>query len=484
MKISIAMCAMAALAATASAAPDKDKGKIPITTSSEEARQLFIKGRDLSERLRATDAHALFQQAIAKDGSFAIAYLNAATSSGSTAEFFAGLARAVALVDKASPGEALLIKATDAGAKGDVAHQKEYLEKLAKQYPNDERALQPLANYYFGRQDYTASIGVFEKVVKINPAFSQPYNQLGYAYRFTGKPQQAEKAFQKYIELIPDDPNPYDSYAELLMELGRFDESIKSYEKALALDKNFIASYVGIGNNQMFLGRGDDARKTFGKLAAISRNDGEKRQAIFWTSVAYLHESQWDKALAEVDKLMAISNAGKDLATVAADHNFAGQILIEAGRLDAAAARFKQQLETIEKAEVPAEVKETARRNAPVSEIRIALLKNDLATAKTKVAAFGTAVAAKKLPFEVRQHHELVGLVAIAEKKFAVAAAELAKANQRDPRVLYWQAVALQGAGNAKAAKAMAAKAADFNALGANYAYVRAKAKALLVAAK
>ena len=50
----------------------------------------------------------------------------------------------------------------------------------------------------------------YEKATTINPSFSQPYNQLGYAYRFIEKFNDAENAFKKYIELIPGDPNPYD----------------------------------------------------------------------------------------------------------------------------------------------------------------------------------------------------------------------------------------------------------------------------------
>src|SRR5262249_51599974 len=91
-------------------------------------------------------------------------------------------------------------------------------------------------------QDYPAAIAAYQKATSINPSFSQPYNQMGYAYRFLGKYAEAEQAFKKYIELIPNDPNPYDSYAELLMKTGRFDESIKNYEKALSIDPNFMSS--------------------------------------------------------------------------------------------------------------------------------------------------------------------------------------------------------------------------------------------------
>ena len=49
--------------------------KIPITTSSDEARTLYLKGRDLAEKLRATDARRLYEQAVAKDPNFALGYV-------------------------------------------------------------------------------------------------------------------------------------------------------------------------------------------------------------------------------------------------------------------------------------------------------------------------------------------------------------------------------------------------------------------------
>jgi len=54
--------------------------KIPITTSSNEARKLYLEGRDLLEKLRATDARHLFEQAAAKDPNFALAYVGLANT--------------------------------------------------------------------------------------------------------------------------------------------------------------------------------------------------------------------------------------------------------------------------------------------------------------------------------------------------------------------------------------------------------------------
>ena len=179
-------------------------------------------------------------------------------------------------------------------------------------------------------------------------------------------------------------------------------------------------------------------------------------------------------------ELATVAEAQKDGASLSADLNLMGNILLEAGQPDAALAKFAQQIEVIGKADVPVEVKEAARRNALFSEARVALAKNDLATAKARATAYGTQVAVKKVPFEVRQHHELLGQIALQEKNPATAAAELEQANQQDPRVLYLLAMALQAKGDGPKARVIGAKAAEFNGLAVNYAYVRTKARELL----
>jgi tetratricopeptide (TPR) repeat protein len=454
--------------------------KIPITTSSEEARRAYLQGRDLFEKLRGADARPLFEQAAAKDPSFALAQVGLANTAPTAKDFFASLERAVALADKASPSERLVICSLEAGAKGDVARQKDCLTKLVAAHPDDERAHNLMGAYYFGRQEWEQGVAEYVKATSINPQFSQPYNQMGYAYRFLGKYPDAERAFKKYIELIPSDPNPYDSYAELLMKMGRFEDSIQNYEKALTLDRNFVASYIGIGNNRVFMGQPEEARKALARLAAVARNDGERRQALFWTAMSEVHQGATDQALADVKKMAAIAEAQKDLAALSGDQNLMGDILLEAGRVDEAAAKYQEQIASIDKASVPAEVKEATRRQNLFDEARVALAKKDLSGAKAKAAAYATAVAAKKIPFEMRQQRELAGRIALEEKQYAAAVAELQQANQQDPRVLYLLAVAYQGQGNAPKAREVGSAAADFNALSQTYGFVRGKAKAML----
>src|SRR5438045_4833550 len=123
-----------------SASPDSQNGKIPITTSYEEARKEFLAGRDVFEKLLAQESLKHFDKAIALDPNFASAELARANSAPTAKDFFAHLNKAVSLADKVSEGEKLLILANQAGANGRPAEQKQLLDKLAAAYPEDGHA--------------------------------------------------------------------------------------------------------------------------------------------------------------------------------------------------------------------------------------------------------------------------------------------------------------------------------------------------------
>ena len=456
------------------------KNKVPITTASKKALKEFIAGRDLAEKLRATDARAHFSAAANEDPSFALAYVGLANTAPTAAEFFDAVRRATGLVDKVSAGEAHVIRSLEAAMNGHPDEQLEHLTALVEAYPDDERARFLLGLFYFNRQEWPRAAAECRRSTELNPEFSQPYNQLGYALRFMQDYAGAEKAFTKYIELIPDEPNPYDSYAELLMTTGRFRESIAQYQKALSLNPNFANSYIGIGNDYIFLGEAVQARNSFTTLGFIARNEGEKRTAHLWTAISYIHEGKTAKALEEVERMDEIAKRADDRFSMAADLNLMGNILLEAGRPDEALARFAKAVETAQTAIVTAEVKGAARRNHLFNAGRVAIARKDLAAAAAAAEQYQRQVDERKLPFEVRQSHELAGLIALAGGEFPAAVGELEQANQQDPRVLFNLSSAYAGAGNADAARKMLARAANYNAFSLNYAFVRTRALAML----
>ena len=115
-------------------APKRTK-KIPITTSSKEAKQAYLQGRDLAEKLRNQDARPYFLAAMDKDPDFALAHLGILQAAISAKEFFNHLNKAVALADKVSEGEKLMIEAFNAGVDGFPVLAKEKGKKLVQLLP-------------------------------------------------------------------------------------------------------------------------------------------------------------------------------------------------------------------------------------------------------------------------------------------------------------------------------------------------------------
>src|SRR5215469_1395582 len=130
-------CSKMSVSGNTSASSDAEK--VPITTKSNEARAEFLQGRALSEKLLAHDSLQHLDKAIVLDPDFAMAELARANSSPTAKEFFEHLNKAVALSDKASEGEKVFILANQAASNGDLVQQKELLDKLVAEYPNDER---------------------------------------------------------------------------------------------------------------------------------------------------------------------------------------------------------------------------------------------------------------------------------------------------------------------------------------------------------
>lgn len=459
----------------------KETGKIPVTTSSEEALKLYLQGRELYEKLQAQESIDYFKQAIAADSNFAMAYLNLALVSPSTKEFFFNFDKALTLTDKISEGERLWIMGVQAGINAFPMQQKENFLKIVEIYPNDERAHNLLGGFYFGQQEYDKAIESYTKSTIIAPQFSQPYNQLGYSYRFLGDYQKAEEAFQKYIELIPNDPNPYDSYAELLMKMGKFEESIEHYRKALSINPNFIASQYGIACNLNFLGKYEEARQQLQQLYDTARNDGERRGACFAMAVSYTDEGNLDKALQEIQKIYDSNLQINDTSAMANNLLVMALLLEEMNKPIDARIKIDQSLEIIQNSNLSQQIKDNALRNSLYNYALVDIKQNDLATAKTRADEFLQQVEAINNPLQMKAAHQLLGMIALQEKDYARAVDELLQGNMQDPYNLYRLASAYDGSGNKEKAEEFYLKAADFNVMNnLNYAFIRKMAKAIV----
>jgi len=465
-------------AQAAAAAPDAEK--IPVTTSSDEARREYLEGRSLAERLLAHDSIAHFDKAIALDPAFALAELGRANVATSGADFLDHLKKAVAGAGKVSLGEKLLILAANAGSSGKASEQRAHLEKLVADYPRDERAHFALGAFLFGQQDAKGAIEHFIAANTIAPSYSAPYNQEGYAYRQVGDYDNAERSFKKYIELIPNDPNPYDSYGELLLKMGRFDESIAQYRKALAIDSNFLASHLGISAALMYGGKYAEAAAEMKEIGRKARSDGDTRTGMFAETSLAVYAGKMQDALASLDRQFAVAEKGGDALGMIGDLQARAAIDIETGKGAEALAAYDKALSIADASNIPDAIKANVRLFKHNNLARVALARHDLAAAKQASSEFASTALGSGNPNQVRQAHELAGIIALEEKQWDTAIAELQQASQQNAYNRYRLALAYQGKGDVVQSKAHAAAAAHFYPLPElNFAFIHAKAAKL-----
>ena len=458
-----------------------EEGKIPITTSSDEALQHYLAARELQDNLQIQESLGLLQRAVTEDPNFALAHMALALAEPTVQGFFERFAKATALVDKVSDGERLWILGFQAGVNADPMRQRDYYQQLVAAFPRDERAYNLLGNHYFGLQEYVAASTLFEKAIAINPEYPQPYNQLGYAHRFLGNYKEAENAFKRYIELIPDDPNPYDSYAELLLKMGRFEEAIESYRKALETNALFVASHTGIATCLNLLDHHEDARQQLKLLRSSARNEADTRAATFAEIVSYVDEGSFDKALDTVKKRYEDARKSKDTPAMAADLVLLGNILLELNNPDEALAKFQESVQIMQESGLSDETIANAELGHFYNAARVAVQQGEIETAKRNAADYRSRAETRGNPFQLRLAHEIAGIIALEEEEFDTAISELQQANQQNPYNLYRISLAYRGKHDPENSKLWCENAANFNGINnLNYAFIRRHALDML----
>jgi len=459
----------------------EDTGKVPITTNSKKALELYLTGRDLLERLRYQKAREYFEMALKEDPDFALAHLHKGTISFGSTEFTREIEKAVSLIDQVSRGEKLKILAMEAFANRLPAKEGEYYQSLVEEYPNDERAHTLLGNHYFFQADYNTAIGSYRRATEINSKYSPPYNQLGYTHRYLENYDEAEAAFKTYIKLIPDDPNPYDSYADLLMKMGNFEKSIRTFEKALKQDPSFFSSVIGIANNLNLLGKHEVARDRINQALATTSLPAEIRVLKYTLAISNIDQGNIQEGLEELEEIYHLDKESGDASRMANDLIYIGALLRERGDYEEAGLKYQLALELVENSELSSGRKENFRQVLLYCNAKLALVQKNINQAKKYTQKFRETIEDVKDRIRTWNYHELLGLIALEEKRYDEALGELRRSNFQNPNISLQMAIAAYKKGDRSQAIKFCEKAVNFNGINnLNYAMIRMKATQFL----
>jgi tetratricopeptide (TPR) repeat protein len=448
--------------------------EMPITTSSEEAKQLFIQGREDFDNIELEKAAKLFEDAIKKDSIFALAYLYRALSGGGSEVLKNNLEKAISLSDKVTEGEQLLIKARKAFNDNDQKLGREYLNKLITMFPAD------MLRYFYSGRNFLAlgendsAIVHLKKAIELDAKYAATYNFLGYAYMRSENYVEAEKEFKEYIRLEPERPNPYDSYGEYLLKVGRFDESIENYAKSNEIDPSFTYAFLAIGDIYTFKGDYTKAREYYQMYFDKAKSMDQKMISKFNTALSFIYENKINDAVAII-KIVADSAAKQNLASRLTDaYSSIQYIYTELGDTKEGVAYGKKAIEALEKSNLSEKEKESKLYDLTAYLAFSHFYNNDTKKAMVELEKY-KAMAMKKKDDKMYDYYHGLGLINLKEKKYEQAIENFKKGSPDEPNNLYCLVQAYLRNGNKDEGNKIFNELKNWNQNDLSYAIVRNK---------
>jgi tetratricopeptide (TPR) repeat protein len=282
--------------------PQRLFGAIPISTRSDEARKFVELAIDKYENDLLDDAIVHAEHATESDSQFALAYAFLSFAARRGTPNAAALARAKALLPRATPDEQLLVRWMTSIQDGDLLPAIMTMNDLLRRYPKDEHVLYLTSEWLYFQQDYDRARQMLETTIQIDPNFPPPLNMLGYAYLETGNPDPAKAiaALKRYVELQPGQPNPEGSLGEVLRYTGDDQGSMEHYGEALQLDPTFVTARVGLADTLTLMSDYSNARDQYDRAISVAESSRDRLHAEYQKALVFF----WEGHLVEGRKLL------------------------------------------------------------------------------------------------------------------------------------------------------------------------------------
>jgi len=453
------------------------QAKLPITTSSLQARRSFERAMRNFEDYRLNETLQALRESVKADPKFAQAYILIAKISKDPSEQAAARRRAEKLAPAVSPGEALLIRWLADAQEDDYLPAIAAMNDLLEMYPDDAR-LAFLAGDWLDLQGrYEQSKVVLEHALSLQPNYPAALNDLGYTYAYASDFGKAFATMDRYVALQPDQPNPHDSYGEILRMAGKFDAALEQYRTSVRMDPNF-GSELGVADTLSLMGREQEARDEYARAIVFAGSQTDRIQFELQSALTWIREGdrkQAEKALLEVAKHAQAT----ELCTLEAE---AQRILAmyEPNPKHALQHIVAAQLALRESHDVSeSDRDEELARVSRVQAVRASEF-GEMGIATQATAQLETMLGKSRSRVTQLCYESAMGAVLVAQGKFSEAISHLEE-DSSDPVSLRLLWRAYDGAGSSQQSQATATRLAALNVATAEQALVVPQFRASLV---
>ena len=301
-------------------------------TENDEAHQLYLKGRFFWNKRTANDLKKsidYFQQAIAQDPNYALAYAGVADAYVVLPGYGGGIPhdcypKAIAAAKKALELDDTLAEAHTTLAMAIWSYEFDSAQAIRE----FQRAIQLNPNYAIAHQQYGNTLlvplgrfddGIAEgkRAVELDPLSLAINSDMAVNYHFAGRYDEAIAQLRKTLEMDPGYYFAYVNLGQALEKKGARDDAIAEYQKARALNDDpavlgFLARCYALSGNKT------EAERILNQLKELSKQRyvaaysfaltyiglGDKEEALRWVEQSYQDRAGSDIGWIRVDPML------------------------------------------------------------------------------------------------------------------------------------------------------------------------------------
>ena len=137
------------------------------------------------------------------------------------------------------------------------------------------------------------------KAIELDDTLAEAHASLGFVhYHYDWDWAAAEKELKRAISLNPRSAQSYTLYTHFLAGMGRFDEAQVQGRRALELDPLSVSTHFFLGWGAIYAGRADEAIQQYTKATELDPNNGWVR---LFSGRAYLFKGNPQRAIEEME---------------------------------------------------------------------------------------------------------------------------------------------------------------------------------------
>lgn len=134
-------------------------------------------------------------------------------------------------------------------------------------------------NACYDSEDYAAALDAFERLLKMNPGYSEAWINRGAALYQLDHYPAARQSFSRAVELSPESALARAGMGAACHKLEFLDEAAEAYREAVALDPAYAAAWSALGDLLLDLGSIQQSEEAYIQAHRLAASQAEDSQA-------------------------------------------------------------------------------------------------------------------------------------------------------------------------------------------------------------